>query len=203
MEELKLIESAQKGDLDSFNRLVLLYQDSVFNLAFRILCNDDLAQDAVQITFISAYKNINNFRGGSFKAWLMRMVSNNCLDEIRRQKRHPHFSLEPIDSQSDDEIENPPWLKDDTPSPESLLEMKDLENGIQHCLNELPDDFKLVVLLVDVEGLDYSEVAQSIRKPLGTVKSRLSRARLKLRDCLVGFRELLPDGIRLEGEKQL
>jgi RNA polymerase sigma-70 factor (ECF subfamily) len=203
MDEIALVQSAQKGDLESFNRLVLFYQDSVYNLACRILSDNDLASDAAQSTFISAYRNLSQFRGGSFKAWLMRMASNNCLDELRRQKRHPQISLEPVNPDSEEEFETPLWLKDDNPSPESVLESKELENGIQHCLNQLPDEFKLVVLLIDVEGLDYAEASQSIQKPLGTVKSRLARARSRLQECLRGFRELLPSEFRLEEEESL
>jgi RNA polymerase sigma-70 factor, ECF subfamily len=203
MDENALVQSAQKGDLDSFNRLVLFYQDSVYNLACRILSDSDLASDATQATFISAYRNLSQFRGGSFKAWLMRMVSNNCLDELRRQKRHPHIALEPINPDNEEEFETPAWLKDDSPSPESTLEMKELEKGIQHCLDQLPEEFKIVVLLVDVEGLDYSEASQSIQKPLGTVKSRLARARSKLQECLHGFRELLPAEFRFGKEESL
>ena len=203
MDEIALVKQAQKGDLDSFNRLVLNYQDAVYNLACRFLSDNDLASDAAQTTFISAYRNIAQFRGGSFKAWLMRMVSNACLDELRRQKRHPSVSLEPISADNEQEFETPSWLKDDSPDPETALEMKELEKGIQHCLDQLPNEFKIVVLLVDVEGLDYSEASQSIQKPLGTVKSRLARARIKLQECLRGFRELLPAEFRHEGEESL
>jgi RNA polymerase sigma-70 factor, ECF subfamily len=203
MDEIALVKMAQKGDLDSFNRLVLHYQDSVYNLACHILSDHDLASDATQSTFISAYRNITQFRGGSFKAWLMRMVSNNCLDELRRQKRHPSIALEPTNPENDEEFETPAWLKDDSPSPENILETKELEQGIQHCLDQLPNEFKIIVLLVDVEGLDYLQASQSINKPLGTVKSRLARARFKLQECLRGFRELLPVGIRLEEEENI
>jgi len=203
MDEIALVKSAQQGDLDSFNRLVLFHQDSVYNLACRILSDSDLASDAAQATFISAYRNLSQFRGGSFKAWLMRMASNNCLDELRRQKRHPHLSLEPLNQEGEEEVENPVWLKDDSPTPESAFEMKELEMGIQHCIDQLPPEFKIVVLLVDVEGLDYAEASLSIQKPLGTVKSRLARARTRMQDCLRGFRELLPAEFRLEKEESL
>jgi RNA polymerase sigma-70 factor (ECF subfamily) len=203
MDELALIKFAQQGDLDSFNRLVLQYQDAVYNLACRILMDHDLAEDAVQNTFLSAFRNIKLFRGGSFKAWLMRMVSNNCLDELRRQKRRPQVTLEPVNPDNDEEFETPSWLKDEKPTPETTLEIKELENGIQHCLDQLPIDFKMIVLLVDIEGLDYSEASQTINKPVGTVKSRLARARFKLRDCLRSFRELLPLEFRLEEEDGL
>ena len=203
MDEIALIKMAKRGDLDSFNRLVLFYQDTVYNLACRILSDHDLASDATQTTFISAYRNLSQFRGGSFKAWLLRMTSNNCLDELRRLKRHPSVALEPVSPESEEEFETPGWLKDETPGPEQMLEMKELEKGIQHCLDQLPDEFKVIVILVDIEGLDYTQASQTINKPLGTVKSRLARARSKLQNCLRGFKELLPAGFRLEGEESL
>jgi RNA polymerase sigma-70 factor, ECF subfamily len=203
MDEPALIQAAQKGDLDSFNRLVLAYQDMVYNLAYRILGDGDQAEDATQITFISAQRSLSSFRGGSFKAWLLRMATNNCLDELRRQKRHPQISLEPANQDNDETFETPSWLKDDQPSPEASLEMKELEEGIQRCLNDLPPEFKAVVVLVEIEGLDYQAASEIIKTPLGTVKSRLARARLKLRGCLSGYKELLPDRYRLEEEESL
>ena len=94
------------------------------------------------------------------------------------------------------------WLADETPGPEGTLEQAELEQAVQQCLNDLPDDFKVVVIMVDVEGMDYQEVSQAIGKPLGTVKSRLARARLRMRDCLQGFWELLPAQFRLLSEEQ-
>lgn len=203
MDELALIQSAQKGDLDAFNRLVLKYQDNLYNLAYRMLGDGDLAEDATQTTFISAYRNLSSFRGGSFKSWLFRMVSNNCLDELRRQKRHPQTMLEPVSPDKDEEFESPAWLKDEHPDPETALVLKELEQGVQHCLNTLSEEFKIVVVLVEIEGLDYQEAARVIKTPLGTIKSRLARARLKLRDCLHGFKELLPEPFRLEEEDRV
>jgi RNA polymerase sigma-70 factor (ECF subfamily) len=199
MDELSLIQSARKGDLDSFNRLILAYQDLAFNVAYRMLADEDLAEDAVQNAFISAYNNLSAFRGGSFKAWVMRMVTNGCYDELRRQKRRPTTPLEPV-SEDEEENDSAPWLASGDPSAEITLEQAELEHALQHCLEQLPADFRAVVVLVDVEGMDYAEVSQSVRTPLGTIKSRLARARLKLRDCLQGFQELLPEQFRLTGE---
>ena len=199
MDELALIETAQHGDLDSFNTLVLHYQDMVFHTALRILGDEDLAQDASQEAFISAFRSISSFRGGSFKAWLMRTVTNACYDEFRRQKRRPTTPLEP-DTTDGEEMDSPRWLADPSMTPAEKSEADELEHAIQHCLNALPTEFRTVVVLTDIQGMDYSEVATSIRVPLGTIKSRLARARLRLRDCLRGFEELLPSSFRLEGE---
>ena len=199
-EELKLIGYAQKCDLDAFNRLVLNYQELVYNQAVRIIGDVEAAQDATQEAFISAYRNIKNFRGGSYRAWLLRIVTNACYDELRRRRRHPSTPLEPQDDDGG-EIESPEWIIDPGDQPESRTERKELECAIQHCLDELPFEFREVVVLVDVQGLDYAEAAQASGRPLGTIKSRLARARDRLRDCLKGFGELLPWEFRLENEE--
>jgi RNA polymerase sigma-70 factor (ECF subfamily) len=197
MDEPALIHDAQSGDLDAFNRLVLAYQDVAFNTALRILGEDNLAADATQEAFISAFRGLTSFRGGSFRAWLLRTVTNACYDELRRRKRRPTVPLEPI-AEDDEEIETPRWLADPGMSPEEQFDAEELEHAIQHCLNALPTDFRTVVVLADIQGLDYSEIATAAHIPLGTIKSRLARARLRLRECLQAFGELLPAAFRLE-----
>jgi len=199
MDESALIRDAQRGDLDAFNRLVLAYQEVLFNAALRILGDEDLAADATQEAFLSAFRAITAYRGGSFKAWLLRTVTNACYDELRRRKRRPTTPLEPDDAEGD-EIESPRWLADPSASPEEQLDQAELEHAIQHCLDALPADFRVVVVLADIQGLDYSEVARAVRVPLGTIKSRLARARLRLRECLQAFWELLPAAFRLQSE---
>jgi len=199
MDEQVLISDALHGDLDAFNRLVLAYQDLAFNVAYRMLTDEDLAADAVQNAFISAYKNLRTYRGGSFKAWVLRMVTNGCYDELRRQKRRPTVALEPVNREDGEEMESAEWLRSDDPSPQDAFDTAELEHALQHCLESLPMDFRVVVVLVDVQGMDYAEVSQTVKAPLGTVKSRLARARLKLRDCLRQFQELLPSKFRLDG----
>lgn len=199
MDETALITSAQQGDLDSFNTLILHYQDMVFNAAVRILGDEDQAQDAAQEAFISAFQSIRSFRGGSFKAWILRTVTNACLDELRRQKRRPTTPLEPETSDGE-EMDSPKWLADPNMTPAQKAEADEIEHAIQHCLDALPVEFRSVVVLADVQGMDYSEVAATVRVPLGTIKSRLARARLRLRECLRSFEELLPSSFRLEEE---
>ena len=195
MDEAALIQSAQKGDLDAFNRLVLAYQDMVYNQAYRMINEMDAAEDATQDAFISAYRNIRSYRGGSFKAWLLRLVTNSCYDELRRRQRRPTTPLEPLD-QDDEEIESPHWLADPGETPEDAAERAELAQALQHCLEGLAPEFRAVVILVDVQGMDYTEASEAAGAPLGTIKSRLARARLKLRDCLQGFWELLPASFR-------
>lgn len=200
MDEQILIRDAIQGDLDAFNGLVFAYQEMAFNIAYRLLSDEDSAEDATQTAFISAYKNLRGFKGGSFKAWLMRIVTNACYDELRRVKRHPTTSLEPVSDETEEEIDSPAWLADDAASPEERVEEAELEHAVQHCLEKLPEDFKVVVVLVDVQGFDYDEVSKVTKRPLGTIKSRLARARLRLQDCLQQFWELLPDRFRLDDE---
>lgn len=199
MDEAALISSAREGDLDSFNRLVLAYQDMVYSQAYRLMGDADAAEDASQEAFISAYRSIHSYRGGSFKAWLMRIVTNACYDELRRRKRRPTVPLEPVDA-DDEEVESPRWMEDPGETPEEAAQRSELNSALQGCLNELPVEFRVVVVMVDVQGMDYTEASQALGAPLGTVKSRLARARLRLRDCLQGFWELLPATLRLVDE---
>ena len=199
MNESELIATAKKGDLTSFNRLVLEYQDMLYNQAYRLMGDHAVAEDATQDAFIRAFKKLKTYRGGSFRAWMLRIVTNACYDELRRRKRRPTTRLEPL-NQDDEEIESPKWLADPTESPENAAERGELRKALQNCLNNLPDDFRAVVILVDIQGMDYAETSQAIGKPLGTVKSRLARARVRMRDCLEKYRELLPGSYRLMGE---
>lgn len=200
MDEFALIHAAQGGDLNAFNRLVLVYQDMLYNQAYRMLSEIAAAEDAVQEAFINAFRNIRAYRGGSFRAWLLRIVTNTCYDELRRRHRRPTTPLEPMDD-SGEEIESPRWMADPSELPEDTVQRGELEDAIQHCLGGLPPDFRAVVILVDIQGMDYTEAAQVVRAPLGTIKSRLARARGRMRNCLQGFWELLPAAFRLHEER--
>lgn len=201
MDENDLILSAQKGNLDSFNRLVHAYQDMVYNQAYRILGEQQPAEDASQEAFISAYRSIGKFRGGSLKAWLLRIVTNACYDELRRRKRYPTTPLEPM-NMDHEEIESPGWLEDPENNPEKEMEEGELRKILQRCLEMLPFEFRTAVVLVDIQGLDYTQAAFVIGKPVGTIKSRLARARDRMRECLRKSGELLPLAYRLEGENE-
>lgn len=201
MDEPALILEAQRGDLDAFNRLVLEYQTPVYNLAYRIMGEGDSAADATQEAFISAHKHLHYYRGGSFKAWLMRIVTNACYDELRRRKRRPSASLEALTVVNEGpDADSEASLVSHDELPEEQVLRHELAQAIQDCLNRLPDDMRVVAVMCDVQGMDYAEIAAGIGTALGTVKSRLSRARARLRDCLQGARELLPAAYRLEGE---
>ncbi len=197
MDEIELISFAQQGDLTAFNRLVLEHQDYAYNVAYRVMGEHAAAEDAVQDAMIKAYKNLKRFRGGSFKSWLLRIVTNTCYDELRRRKRRPTTPLEPA-TDDEDLVENPKWLADPSETPEDHAMRSELSLAIQNCLDSLSDDFRIVVVLVDIQGMDYTEAADTAGTPLGTIKSRLARARQSLRDCLQGFGELLPTAFRYE-----
>jgi RNA polymerase sigma-70 factor (ECF subfamily) len=201
MDEKTLIADAQRGDLDAFNRLVLAYQDMLYGQAYRMMGEKYAAEDATQEAFISAFKKLKSYRGGSFKAWLLRIVTNACYDELRRRKRRPTTHLEPVNEENEP-IESPSWLTDPGESPEKAAQRSEVRAALELCIQNLPIEFRTVVLLVDIQGLDYTEASRVVRRPLGTVKSRLARARVRMRDCLKNFGELLPTSFRLLEESE-
>ncbi len=167
-----------------------------------MLGDDPPAQDATQIAFINAFQSIKSFRGGSFRAWILRILTNTCYDELRRQKRKPTESLNPVDTDSGEELEDPAWLSDDSQSPEERISQKELEKAIQRCLGSLPEEFRTAIILVDVQGMDYQEASEVVNKPLGTIRSRLARARQRMQDCLQTAGELLPAKYRFNNESR-
>ena len=193
MDEEALIKKAQDGDVVAFNRLVLKYQEAVYNVAYRIMGEPQSAEDATQEAFISAYKALKRFRGGNFKSWLMRIATNACYDELRRRKRRPQTSLDKIT----DENESFAFLRSPDEGPEKAQQRLEMMHAIEDCLRTQPDDQRITAVLGDVEGYNYQEIAGMTGVSLGTVKSRMSRARAKLRDCLQGVKELLPASYRL------
>ena len=188
MDEQALIQAAQRGDLNAFNELVLLYQSRVYNLAYRIMGEGDSAADATQEAFISAHRAIGGFRGGSFRAWLMRIVTNACYDELRRRKRRPSSSLDAL--YVTDAAPEAEYFVDGGERPEAYAQRQDLNRALDAGLQTLPDDQRTVLVLSDVQGYDYGEIAEITGAALGTVKSRLSRARAKMRDYLLAQGEL-------------
>jgi RNA polymerase sigma-70 factor (ECF subfamily) len=196
--ERDLIRSAQRGDLHAFNQLVETYQDTVYHTAYRILGDSDSAADTTQEAFISAYKHLKDFREGSFRAWLMRIVTNACYDFVRARKRRPADSLE--DMLTSDEEREPPDFVDAREGPEDRAQRADMHRLLQQGISELPEDQRIVLVLADVQGFSYEEIATATQANLGTVKSRLNRARLRLRDWLLARQEHLPEQYRLSSE---
>ncbi|RPI87251.1 MAG: RNA polymerase sigma factor [Chloroflexi bacterium] len=171
-------------DLDTFNKLVVKYQDAIYRQAFYILGEPRAAEDIAQDTFLAAYRGMSSFRGGSFKSWLLRIATNLCLDELRRDKRHPIIPLEPVNNDGD-ENESPSWMMDSGEMPEEAAERKEFWENVQVCLSRLQPKLRTAVTLVDLQGLDYAEAASVLRISTGTLKSRLSRGRLKMKDVWI------------------
>lgn len=198
MDERALISAARKGDRRAFNQLVLHYQGLAYNVAYRILGDPDAAADATQDAFFSAYRAMPKFRGGIFKSWLLRIVTNACYDQLRVKQRRPTSSLDDLPIEADHTY----YLKDSAEQPDEYVERQELNRFIEAGIATLPLEQRTVLVLSDVQGMSYEEVADVLNISLGTVKSRLSRGRAKLRDYMWQKGELLPDRYRLRGDAE-
>jgi RNA polymerase sigma-70 factor (ECF subfamily) len=196
-DEQALITAAQRGSVPAFNQLILHYQGLAFNVAYRIVGDTDSAADATQDGFIKAFQKLDQYRGGSFKAWMLRIVTNTCYDTLRARKRRPTSSLENEDEDTDSEHDV--RLLDTAERPDAYVLRRELAEALQAAIELLPPDQRTALVLADIEGLDYQEIAEVTDSALGTVKSRLSRARAKMRDMLLAQKELLPAQYRLNG----
>lgn len=190
-DEQDLIKSAQRGDLSAFNVLIDRYQNLLYGIALRMLNDESTASDAVQEALISAFSKFRTFRGGSLRSWLARVTVNACYDELRRKRRQREVPLEQFNMEGE-EVEDLLWMIDPAARPDELYESSELEHAIQRSLNTLTPAYREVVVLVDIEGLSYEEASLAARVPVGTVKSRLARARLQMRSSLQGYGDLLP-----------
>jgi RNA polymerase sigma-70 factor, ECF subfamily len=190
-DEPALVLSAQRGDLEAFNQLVLAYQSFLFRTAVNILGDEDAAEDATQEALISAFRNMRTFRGRVLRSWLTRVLVNACYDQLRRQRRHPAIPLEHTDDY-DNEMDPAPWLADGARLPQQQVEDRELGRLLQSGLQSLPPKYRAAVVLVDVECLSYEEAAEILHVPVGTVKSRVARARLALRTALLQEPDLFP-----------
>ena len=179
-----LIGLARAGDLDAFNALVELHQRPVYSLCLRMIGNSAAAEDATQEAFVSAYRNIGAFKGSNFRAWIMRIAANASIDEMRRRARRGAFSLDVPPPGSDEPLDPPA----PDPGPEDLALRSEQRSRIQAALLRLPDDQRLAVVMCDIEGFAYEEIAETTRTSLGTVKSRIARGREKLRVLLAAER---------------
>lgn len=188
-ETAALLRRARTGEVAAFNVLVLRHQDAAYSLALRFLGSRQAAEDITQEAFERAYRNLMSFRGERFRSWLFTIVANAARDELRRQRRRPQRSLDEARDDPDRATLDPP---DPGPQPDAVALQSELRAHLEHALRALPDDWRLVVVLSDVHGMSYAEVAVCVGVPEGTVKSRLSRARGRLRDIL---RESLPRAV--------
>jgi RNA polymerase sigma-70 factor (ECF subfamily) len=178
--DLMLLERAREGSLDAFNGLVELYQDHLFALVVRMVPDRDQAADAVQEAFFSAYRNLRSFRGGSVRSWLSRIAINAAMDQQRLRKRRP--------AQPYPELEDEAWQPPAGPDADPERTALQIERGraLHAALASITSDQRHAIVLFDVEGYDYQEIATITGVSLGTVKSRIHRGRLALRDCLAG-----------------
>lgn len=191
--EQTLVQASKQGDIEAFNQLVHMYEGRVYGLACRMLGDRDAAADVAQETFISAYRALNRFRDGSFIAWLLRIATNACYDVLRKQQRRPTTSIDQL--LAGDEVRTPRQFADPAPGLDERMLTQELGEEIQAGLMTLPADQRAVLILCDIQNYSYEEVSTATDTNLGTVKSRLSRARAKLRDYL-RERELLPSQYR-------
>jgi RNA polymerase sigma-70 factor (ECF subfamily) len=188
--EETLIAQSREGDLDSFNALVEMYQNQVFAVALRMVRDAALAEDLAQDAFISAYRNLNQYRGGSFKSWLMRIVRNATLDSLRKTQRRPTDSLD------ENMVAFESQLVSDEPTPDDVAENAELGDHIKEVMADLHPDQKMALVLIDIEGYSYEDAATAMSVSIGTVKSRLSRARGRMREGLMADPELFPSRFR-------
>ena len=189
--EQTAIEEFRTGSLEAFNQIVLFYQDLLFRVAVRILGDEPAAMDIVQETFITVFSKFHQFRGNSLRAWLIRIAVNKSYDVLRSNRHRLTMSFESIYEDWSEEKFHTPSSNKGLP-PEVEVEMRELEKNIQICIGKLPPRLRSVILLVDAEELSYAEAAEALQIPVGTVKSRLARARSKMQSLL------LSSGVALE-----
>lgn len=183
-----LLRQSKAGDIASFERLIERHQQIAFNIAYRMTGNEEDAKDMAQEAFIKVYKSIGSFReDASFSTWLYRIVVNTCKDELRKHRLKVVSLDQPIDAdESSIRIEIP----DLSQAPETIMEQKSLQEALQLALGSLPEQNRVAVVMRDVQGFSYEDIALCINVPVGTVKSRINRGRSMLRDYLTKERTL-------------
>jgi RNA polymerase sigma-70 factor (ECF subfamily) len=182
--DLILLERAREGDLDAFNDLVVVYQDLLFALVVRMVPDRDQASDCVQEAFFSAFRNLSSFRGGIVRSWLSRIAINAAIDTQRLRKRRP---VDPYPELEDDSWQPP---ADASADPVTTALETERHRALNRALAEVTDDQRAAIVLYDIEGYDYAEIAHMTGVSLGTVKSRIHRGRIALRGLLADQMEL-------------
>ncbi len=182
--DAELVRLSTNGNEEAFEKLLDKYEGKIFNLAYRMLGNVEDAEDATQDAFMKAYSSLSGFRGdSSFSTWLYRIAKNVCLDEIRRRQRNPVHSLDkPIKTDEGDQLER--QIEDDSPTPEDTIVTNEQQVVIEKAMQKLPAHHRTVIIFRDIEGFSYSQIAEILDVKLGTVKSRLYRARNNLKVVL-------------------
>lgn len=186
--EETLIANASQGDLEAFNELVLNYQNLVYRHAYFIVTDPNVAEDIAQDSFIKAFRGLGSFHGGSFRAWLLKIVTRVALDHFRRVRHHPALPLYPQD-ETGEELESPIWLVDPTASVQETVERREEATQLYKALQQLPAAYLIVMTLIDLYDLDYQEAAEALSIPVGTIKSRLARARMQMRETITSWEQ--------------
>ncbi len=188
MSEDEFVQKLKSGDRDAFNSMVNAYQMKVINIAYRMLSSEEDALDAAQETFIKVYKSINSFKGSStFSTWIYRICTNVCNDILRKRMKSSGF----ISLDDDGSDENPKTdIADSSPTPEQSYELSERQRLVHEGINMLSDEYRKVIILYDIEGLSYEEISVILSCPIGTIKSRLNRARNNLKKILSENMEL-------------
>lgn len=191
-----LVTRSKNGDIDAFEELVTRYERKIYTVAYRLMGNCDDASDLTQEAFLRAFQAIKSFRGeASFLTWMCRITTNVCRDELRKRYRVQIESLDETITLNDGEIAK--QVASNDPGPADLYERKELQDKIQGMINTLSPEFRLALILRDIQGLTYEEIAQQLDCSLGTVKSRINRARKYLKEMLLLEREQIPGKERL------
>jgi len=189
-DDAALIRRCQRGDVEAMNELIQAYQKHVFNLAFRLSGNYDDAQDIAQEAFIRVFNSINSFRGeANFSTWIYRIVTNVFLDERKKQRVRDHGSLDEYLELEDSSVAR--QIEDPSPGPEASVEQRERNEVVGQAVLALPENQRVMIALYHFQGRSYEEIADIMQLPIGTVKSRLNRARLALKEKLGAARELL------------
>lgn len=180
--ETLLINKSKKGDIEAFEELIKEYKKVAYNIALRILKNKEDAEDISQESMIKIFKSIDKFNmESSFKTWLYRIVVNTCLDFKRKAKENTISVDQPVQAGYDEFYID---LKDETPSTEEIIEKKQMKEMVMEAIYKLDDDFKTIIILRDINGFSYEEISEILSCNIGTVKSRISRGRHKLKEIL-------------------
>lgn len=183
-----LVRRSKNNDLQAFEELICRYERKIYNIAYRMMGNYEDANDIAQEAFLRAFRALDGFRGdASFSTWLCRIVTNLCRDELRKRYR---FSVESLDEEiclSEGEVKK--QIPSSNPGPEEIYERQELQQGLQDLLMTLSPEFRLAIVLRDIQGLTYQEIAEQMECSMGTVKSRISRGRNYLKEKLLAQQE--------------
>ncbi|MCK5812035.1 MAG: sigma-70 family RNA polymerase sigma factor [Clostridiales bacterium] len=183
LNEDAIIKKAQKGDNDSFELLIVAFQDKAYAIAFGVMGNTHDAYDMVQESFIKVYNNLNKFNfNSSFNTWLYRIIKNTCIDQLRKNNRKKTLSYDATYYNNDNELSF--QIEDKKNSMDAIFEKKDSISLINSSLEKLSHDHRTVIVLSDIKGYDYQEISELLKISLGTVKSRISRGRRRLAEII-------------------